>query len=200
MGLSGLELPCPPLALPTCRYHPHRTQCKAPYLTWQLFQWEIQDTPVIDKHRIIHLWKTIFLASPRSSSFSIQVQEFSSLWYVIEVHGTQILARMPYVVYELRIKSIHCLRLLWNFHLLGKGSLLFLEFWNTRESYFLFLVQYFGSTFKLMNLLHITAKRKVANLLQESLGTLHPMWQVNQSQWSLLAVKNINSFNKRNLI
>lgn len=132
--------------------------------------------------------------------FSVQVQEFSSLRYVIEVHGTKILARMPYVVYELCIKSVHCLRLLWNFHLLGKGSLLFLVFWNIGESYFLFLVQYFGSTFKLMNLLHITAKRKVANLLRESLSTLHPMWQVNQSQWSLLAVKNINSFNKRNWI
>lgn len=62
----------------------------------------------------------------KSSWFSTQAQAFSSLHYVIKVHGTKILATMPYVDYELCIVSIPCLRLLWNFHLRGLLSLLFL--------------------------------------------------------------------------
>lgn len=143
--------------------------------------------------RTVHLWKSFFLASSKCRCFLTQAQELCSLRCCI-------LARRAHIVYELCIKSVPCPRLLWDLHLLGTWSQLFLLFWNTGERSFLFLVQYCGSTPKFINLFYVTTKRKVACLLQKSLSTLHPTWQVDQSQWSILAVKSINGFNRKNLI
>lgn len=125
-GSSALVLPCPPLSLPTCQCHPCRKQCNTPYLTWQLLQPEIQDTPVHRQPRTVHLWKSFFLASSKCRCFLTQAQELCSLRCCI-------LARRAHIVYELCIKSVPCPRLLWDLHLLGTWSLLFLLFWNTGE-------------------------------------------------------------------
>lgn len=133
----GTSLPISSTASHWCRSQCNLTLC----------QTEIQDNSR-DNYRITDLWKSFFQVSPKSSWFWTQVEVFSSLQDVTEVHSTKTSATMPYINYEV---CIICLRLQTSFHFHGTLWLLFLVFWNTKDWYLLFFSPQFGTLVALLS-------------------------------------------------